>query len=246
MKNQYFGDIRDLFKYDLIQEIMERSPGLKQVTFIPMLTENDNQSDGNRRGIDDKRMQLRPGSQNSELVEYLRKYDAIAPEDRDFRDIGRFFEEKGIRTEIYHPADHLTEDYFTHGGRHAYFSSIPNDNLHSALVFVDPDKGLEVKKSSEKHLLHSEVRSLLERMSDDSLLMIYQHFPREDHETYIKRRVEELRDETNAAPLWITDNEIIFFLVMIRDGTHPELETVLSEYSSRYEKCRSICDCSLP
>ncbi|MBA7473155.1 hypothetical protein ES707_08489 [subsurface metagenome] len=94
MKNQYFGDIRDLFKYDLILKIMQQCPSLKQFTFIPMLTANDNRTDGNRRGFDDKRMQGRPGSENAELVKYLHKYHSIAPGDRDFTEIGYFSKRK--------------------------------------------------------------------------------------------------------------------------------------------------------
>jgi len=45
MKNQYFGDKRDFFKYDLSIELCERIP-LKQFTFIPMLTENDGTKEG--------------------------------------------------------------------------------------------------------------------------------------------------------------------------------------------------------
>lgn len=242
MKNQYFGDVRDLFKYDLIQEVMEQSPALRQFSFIPMLTENDGRSDGNKRITNDKSLQDRLGSQNSELVDCLRKYDTIAPDDRDFREIGDFFEDKGIRTAIYHPADHLPEDYFTHGGRDVYFSGIPNDYLASALVFVDPDNGLEVKKPSEKHIRYPEIMSLLERMSDDSLLMIYQHFPREKHNEYIKKRLKELHNKTKSESLWITDDEIVFFFVAKRDETHPDLKDVLSGYSSRYEKCRVNCN----
>ncbi len=184
MKNQYFGDIRDLFKYDLIQQIMQQCPTLKQFSFIPMLTANDTRTDGNRRGFNDKRMQGRPGSGNDELVKYLHKYHSIAPEDRDFTEIGYFFEKKGIQTKIYDSSDHSLEEYFTHRKRQEYFSNIPKDILESALVFVDPDNGLEVKKSSHKHILYSEVKSLLDRMSEDSLLMLYQHYPREDHEEY--------------------------------------------------------------
>lgn len=48
MKNQYFGDNRDLFKYDLVHKIINaRYAGLpKRFTFIPMLTENDNTKQG--------------------------------------------------------------------------------------------------------------------------------------------------------------------------------------------------------
>ncbi|MBA7473154.1 hypothetical protein ES707_08488 [subsurface metagenome] len=120
--------------------------------------------------------------------------------------------------------------------------NIPNDILESALVFVDPDNGLEVKRSSQKHILYSEVGSLFERMSDDSLLMIYQHFPREKHKKYINQRVQELRNETKTDPLWITDDEIVFFFVAKSDRVHAKLKTLLSEYSTQYEKCSTIGD----
>ncbi|MCM2466678.1 hypothetical protein [Methanoculleus oceani] len=239
MKNQYFGDYRDLFKYDLIQQIMQQCPSLKQFSFIPMLTANDNRTDGNKRGFDE-RMKGRPGSENDELVEYLQylhKYHRIAPEDRDFTEIRYFFEKKGVQTEIYNPPDHSLEEYFTHRKRYEYFSNVPNSLLKSALVFVDPDNGLEVKKSSHKHTLYSEVRSLLERMSDDSLLMIYQHFPRKEHNDYIDWRVQQFRNETNSDPLWISDNEIVFFFVVKSGGDHAKLKTLLSEYSKPYKKC---------
>ncbi len=46
MKNQYFGDKRDLFKYDLALRVCQKL-GLG-FTFIPMLTAPDNRTDGNQ------------------------------------------------------------------------------------------------------------------------------------------------------------------------------------------------------
>ena len=47
MKNQYFGDNSDVFKYDLIYQIMQ--VGLvNYFTFIPMLTENDHKNHGEK------------------------------------------------------------------------------------------------------------------------------------------------------------------------------------------------------
>jgi len=236
MKNQYFGDVRDLFKYDLIQEIMQQSLELRQFSFIPMLTENDDKKDGNNRIIDERTEKgHRPGTQNSELVQYLRKYDEIPRDQKDFTEILGYFKKQGMPTIIYGSDGCHQDRYFTQGNRREYFSDIPGHTLKSALVYVDPDNGLEVKKPSGKHLRYSEVRTLFERMSDDSLLMIYQHFPRENHAKYINRRVEKLRDVTKKNPLWISDNEIIFFFVAKNDQTHNDLENVLSDYSGRYE-----------
>ena len=46
MKNQYFGDRNDFFKYDLVLSLMEKIENLKCFTFIPMLTEDDSSRDG--------------------------------------------------------------------------------------------------------------------------------------------------------------------------------------------------------
>ena len=45
MKNQYFGDRRDLFKYDLLLDVVE-SHGANRLTFVPMLTPNDDSGEG--------------------------------------------------------------------------------------------------------------------------------------------------------------------------------------------------------
>lgn len=46
MKHQYFGDKRDLFKYDLIL-YLSKELNLKNAYFISMLTENDKSKQGN-------------------------------------------------------------------------------------------------------------------------------------------------------------------------------------------------------
>src|SRR5687768_13727041 len=48
MKNQYFANGRDLFKYDLLLDVLAGVPELRRLTFIPMLTPNDASSEGNR------------------------------------------------------------------------------------------------------------------------------------------------------------------------------------------------------
>jgi hypothetical protein len=181
---------------------MQQYPGFEQFTFIPMLTKNDNRNDGNKRGIEKRRQRQRPGSQNSDLIDYLEKFDAISPDNRDFTDIRDFYTRKKIQTVIYGSDGSPQKDYFSHDERNAYFSNIPGHLLKSALVFVDPDNGLEVKNSSDKHILYSEVNALLARMSDDSILMIYQHFPRERHNRYINKRMLELSEKTSALLSW--------------------------------------------
>lgn len=41
MNRKFFGDTRDLFKLDLVCNIMKNLPELDSFTFVPMLTEDD-------------------------------------------------------------------------------------------------------------------------------------------------------------------------------------------------------------
>jgi hypothetical protein len=74
MKNQYPGDVRDLFKYDLISHVIESMGNDYRFTFVPMLTHNDARHDGNRRKFDAARKQGRPGTKNMPLMEFLKPF----------------------------------------------------------------------------------------------------------------------------------------------------------------------------
>ena len=42
---------------------------------------------------------------------------------------------------------------------------------------MDPDNGFEPENSfSEKHVLYSDIKAILEQISDDSVISIFQHF----------------------------------------------------------------------
>ena len=49
MKNQYFGDNRDLFKYDLFLKIIQKTDSVNRFTFIPMLTPDVRSSQNAKR-----------------------------------------------------------------------------------------------------------------------------------------------------------------------------------------------------
>ncbi len=84
------------------------------------------------------------------------------------------FKRYGIEMTIYYGED----SYFSHRKRQSYFAGIESGLLSKSLILLDPDNGLEVKRSGEKHVLYSEVKELYERMDEDSILMVYQYFPR--------------------------------------------------------------------
>lgn len=96
MKNQYFGDIRDLFKYDLALKVcQELDLGF---TFIPMLTAPDGRTDGNQ--IDYAK--AKAGFNNSALLAFLS--DCVKKNQRDVKQLGEFVSSMGVRYFLYYPA----------------------------------------------------------------------------------------------------------------------------------------------
>ncbi|MCC4771904.1 hypothetical protein FXV91_17565 [Methanosarcina sp. DH2] len=232
MKNQYFGDLRDLFKYDLILHILDRID-LQQLTFIPMLTKNDSLNEGNKRDFCNAKSCNSPGTGNGELVKFLEQYKDVTVDERSIGYIESHFNSAGHKISIYNGQKGL---YFEQQVRKKYFSGIPDESLIKSLIFIDPDIGLEVQRSREKHLLYSEAKSLYNRMDQNSIIMIYQHFPRIKHRDYLSTRSQELKELTAGLPLYISDNEIIFFFLAKNENTKNLLEQILRNYKNKYKR----------
>ena len=224
MKNQYFGDIRDLFKYDLILRIIQETGSINRFLFIPMLTENDNSKNGNEINYKN----AKAGTRNKDLMTYLKK--CVNKNRRNITEIEPYFKLKEIEIYI-----HKSPKPFSHGNRKSYFDRIRKELFSQSLIFVDPDNGLEVKRSNEKHLLYPEVKDLYNCMDEDSILMIFQYFPRyKEHLGYLRKRSNELKELTENLPIYISDNEIIFFLLTKNDELKSQLKTIINRYLRDY------------
>jgi len=238
MKNQFFGDLRDLFKYDLILNILEKNNSLQHITFIPMLNKNDSSNEGNKRDFQNAKIHNLPGTHNEKLVEFLEPYKDVKADERDINSIESYFNSKGHKISIYKGQKGL---YFEKQVRKEYFSEIPRELLTNSLIFIDPDIGLEVKYSREKHLLYSEVKSLYDRMDQNSTIMIYQHFPKfKKHPDYLHKRLLEFKEKTGVLPLYTSDNEIIFFFLVKDETTKNSLQRVLDCYENEYERLKKV------
>ena len=223
MKNKYFGDTRDLFKYDLILRITRGVVSIHRFLFIPMLTSDDDNSDGSKTDY----VKAKAGTQNKELMSYLK--DCINGDRRNIIEIESYFKSNGI--EIY-----IHKELFIHKNRRDYFGrvKIKKEFLSNSLVFVDPDIGLEIRRSKEKHFLYCEAKDIYDYMDGNSILMIYQHFPREDHKEYLCRGANELKNVTGDLPIYISDNEIIFFLLTKSGEVKNQLQRTINKYNRDY------------
>src|SRR4051794_30215725 len=129
MKHQYFGDRRDLFKYDLLLDLLSAVPTLERLTFVPMLTPDDDTRQGNRIAV-------LHGRRSAALAEFLN--DCRQDKRQDLRALREFMQKAGV---VYEP--YRDSVFFDHDQRDEYFASIPAGSLTRALVFLDPDIGLE-------------------------------------------------------------------------------------------------------
>lgn len=224
MKNQYFGDIKDLFKYDIVEWMIRKLPSLDRFTFITMLTPNDSRGDGNRLNYNE-----RAGSLNEKLVDRLK--GCIDAGKRNVSEIRPYYAEQGIGIYIYGE-----NDYFTNTGRAEYFAGIGSELLEHSLIFVDPDNGLQVTRSNKRHLLYSEAADLFNRMSKDSVLVLFQHFKREEHALTVSNVAYKIAATCNVQPMCIWDSEIALFFLAKAGDVREFLVDGLYEYQKRYPK----------
>ena len=235
MKNQYFGDVRDLFKYDLIQNIVAASKILKRCVWVPMLTDNDQRRDGEKRSDPRVSFNNKAGLKNKELVGFLDNYDREKSERNISHLQGvRFFREPRVAVFSLDRQDGDFLPDFNHSSRRRYFAEVEGALRPNSLLFLDPDTGIEPpSRWSERHVLRREIAGLHAAMDARSVLMIYQHH---DH----KQRPEFFRDvsqrivQHHLPPLYVSDNEIAFFFLSKAAAVRRELSAILRAYAADY------------
>jgi hypothetical protein len=236
MNIRFCGDTRDLFKFDLVRHLMKSFPELASFTFIPMLTDQDEPTKKKKSATTDLLKAVKAGkagSQNRSLMENMGKLQEIEDDMEYFSGIESYFRQENIIVDV------LQKDRFSHEHRANYFGKLFENFPKKSLVFLDPDTGLEVKNPTRRHLLFDEVKKIADHMDNTSILMIYQHFPREIRKGYIRSRCAELSELTGTQPVSITDNEIVFFLLVKDQKMRRRLIDIVANYANSYPMLRS-------
>jgi len=240
MNPRYFGDTRDLFKFDLIRHIMKSLPDMASFTFVPMLTETGGK-DGQKKSVKKDLGQAftagKAGTQNRDLSALMERLQEIYSSLEYFTNVRSYFEREQIMTEIFYKIR------FTRENRNHYFQKVIEKSPARSLVFLDPDTGLEESIPDEKHLHFSEVKSIHDNMDAGSILMICQHFPRVKREGYIRNRCSQLATLTGTSPVAITDNEIVFFLIAKNPKLKERMKNCIDSYADCYPDLNS-CACA--
>ncbi len=212
---KYFGDSRDFFKYDLITSILE---GLKieNYVFIPMLTNHRIDNEGNRTPT-------MIGGKSQDLLSFLSNCNS-----KSLCHWEQWLNKYTKNYKTIEPVDNIFFDDTTRAEYWASFTEHLKEN--SALIFLDPDTGLESGSNSylrkmgrEKYILNHEVDLLYHHLSPSSVLMIYQHLPNNKHihEEAVSKKLKQLLTasgdrfvcayrEDDLAFLFLTKDQVIF------------------------------------
>ena len=87
--------------------------------------------------------------------------------------------------------------------RRIWFEEALNRTKNSELVFLDPDNGFEPEKScSEKHVAYRDISQLLDQMSFDSVISVFQHFRRKSFPKDYARIRERIQSGHSTAIYW--------------------------------------------
>jgi hypothetical protein len=223
MKNQYFGDRNDYFKYNLLIYLAEELSGIRKLSIIWMLTKDDASGDGAKT-----RYSKGPGDRK--LFRFLR--ESLDGGVRDVARMNDYFKEAGHGFAC---CSYGAEKLLLHQDRANYFGQIPSENLVDAVVFLDPDNGLEVKSATErnlhKYVKYEEVKSIYGKMSSDSCLVVYQHLPRIDRKYFLYNLYRDLKEYLKCpVPASITDNQVAFLILAKGRKRQEEIRKLLREY----------------
>jgi hypothetical protein len=237
VKNQYFGDRRDLFKYDLLADLAGCLPDSRLV-FIPMLTPNDDSGEG---GL----IAYGRGTRRGSLVDALR--DAVASGIRDIQTLRNLMPSFGVQF-----MPHRDASYFPDVDRVEYFAAVPTQWLAASVVFFDPDIGLQTGtvrymrgKGAEKYLLYSDLRAVLERATDSSVFVVYQHLQKDATKRAgdLQRRLRDLTTQVGVSVAWAIQWGDVAFLVMVRDGAvASRVRLTLGDHARQHQATLSEMD----
>jgi hypothetical protein len=233
---KYFGDGRDFFKYDLITSIFEHS-ALRHYVFVPMLTEHRHDGEGNTRPHN-------RGDKSDELREFMRRCQC--------KSLKHWATWLSRYVESYATIEPVDETFFSDQTRDEYWMRFrPIIGQTEALVFVDPDTGLETGKPSylrdagrEKYILNYELRSLIGEVDPSSVLMIYQHLTRDrrKHATSVDKKLEQVqRADRTALACAYREGDLAFLFVSKTRELHDVIKGIIEGYYAiSNHTCKSL------
>jgi len=217
MKNQYFGDKRDYFKYGLLEALATGVYGIEQLTCLWMLTPPVANNDGRKAFV--------PHPKHARLAAFFEACRAAGI--ADVAEMKAYFGNQGFRFFSYGDG---SNGYFTLKSRSEYFRAVPDIALRKSLVFFDPDNGLEpTGKATVAHLRYEELGDVFARMDAASIAIIYQHLPRIEGSRFWPEVASALRQKLVRSVAYIADGDLAFFVIPRNQSRMRRIISVLED-----------------
>ncbi len=225
---KYFGDDRDYFKYDLITQVLD-SVGYESYGFIPMLTEHRDDNEGNKR----------PNTvpcKSIELLEFIG--------DCDSHDLAHWCRWIAPYVNSYLTVEPVNGTLLHSDKRGAYWQQYSHIiQAKNALIFFDPDTGLQAGRKTriklidyEKYILNDELPILFSSMDESSTFMIYQHLQQNSkkHEEDIERKVLAIRGLCPESSTQVyREKDLAFIFLSKKEENFLRVSASLKQYYDR-------------
>jgi hypothetical protein len=212
MKRQYLGDSKDSFKWDYLDYL---TAGLDYalLNIVLMLTPDDNSKQG--------KTSPELFSSRQEVIDFCR----VLKKQRDFQLIKTL---PKLTASKYLVELHKEETYFTSKGRQVYMTDFSPEKRQ--VLFLDPDNGFEPEKSrNEKHILYSDVETIIKQISEESVISVFQHFRFVSFKKDFARIRERLQSDYTTALYWHS-------LMFVTISKTKEIIQKVSELNNRYSQ----------
>jgi hypothetical protein len=228
---KYFGDSRDYFKYDLITFLL-KDMKIRNYVFVPMLTIHRDDNEG-------KKPLKAVGGKSEALRVFIEKCHS-----KSLTHWKTWLE--GLEGHLinYKTVEPVDETYLVDATRDEYWGSFVEQlQEKEALIFIDPDTGLESGNSSylkkmgrEKYILNDETESLRNHLDTSSVLMIYQHLPKNkhNHEKSVMKKLLQLKaSNENCFVCGYREDDLAFLFLSKSGEVFTRLCNTLTQYDAK-------------
>jgi hypothetical protein len=232
MRDELFGDDHDFSKYDLLIELVEKTPNLKYLASIVMLTPNRKPNEGGRTNYEQ-------GARRGKLHRFLQ--DCVNQNNGRQRSV---IELRNIFDSYcdYRPYRDSQGEFLVDASREEYFKSVPVEILQSSLVFFDPDTGLETPRpkdmeNREEYLLFSDLKEVFQHANEVTVFSVYQHYHHIATESQkrkiLKERSSKLINEMELRCLFAVSSGLTTMFVFSKSSSQNQhLFRLLTPYAA--------------
>lgn len=218
MKLQYLGDSKDSFKWDY-HDYLTNALGFQTLYILLMMTPDDNLNEGKTKP---EWFPSRP-----QIIGFCRTL-------RSRRDLEYITSIPSVSKASYRIQLHNADKIFSRESRVTYFLGLNSEE--NQVVFLDPDNGFEpATRYNAKHVCYSEALSILQQISSDSIISVFQHFRRIKFEQDFKRIRQRLNElNTIVYTTAIYWHQLMFVLISRSKKSIQKVNSINKAYASNY------------